>query len=93
MLRYFFDSMDSNDDYSDVEGILLPDSDAAQRLARRALCEIARDCCHGGPMAFAIRVRDLEGREVYRVSLTMADTSLTYDTSLISGRSRGFPIW
>ncbi|QGY01565.1 hypothetical protein MMSR116_06340 [Methylobacterium mesophilicum SR1.6/6] len=73
MPRYFFETSGPGGECRDEEGTILLDVDAAQRYARRALCEIAGDCLKGGHVTFVVRVLDMTGSEVYRASIALTE--------------------
>jgi hypothetical protein len=73
MPRYFFDTSGPGGECRDDVGTTLPDIGAAQRNARRALCEIAGDYLKGGHVAFVVRVLDMTDTEVYRAAITLIE--------------------
>lgn len=72
MARFFFDTADANGICSDDEGCECADTEVARRLARRALCEMARDksSIHEAAV-YTVRVRDAAGAPIYEATLTL----------------------
>ncbi len=72
MKRYYFDVRDGDALSRDEEGMELPDIEAVQEVAVRALADMARDRAEAGSglaRALAIEVRD-DNRPVMRARFT-----------------------
>ncbi|MCJ2061746.1 hypothetical protein MKK63_03365 [Methylobacterium sp. J-088] len=91
MPRYFFYTSGPSGECFDDEGTDLPDVSAAQRYARRALCEIAGDYLLGGHVTFLVRVLDMTDTEVYRASIALTELHLDGAAFLAEEQPHGTP--
>ncbi|WP_445504589.1 DUF6894 family protein [Microvirga sp. G4-2] len=77
MPRYFFDSYDGDRFIPDHEGLELRDIAAAEREARKALPDMAKDALpDGDPQTFIISVRNEAGQVVLRAALSLVVENL-----------------
>ena len=71
-MRYFFDVLSDSHEIIDEEGCELQSDAQMQQEATRLLANIALDeAPYGPPPAVMTRVRDMNGRAIYRAVLTI----------------------
>ena len=71
-MRYFFDILSDRLETLDEEGCDLQNDIEMQKEAVRLLAEIASDeAPYGNPPVLTARVRDMNGRQIYRAVLSI----------------------
>jgi hypothetical protein len=72
MAQYYFDIRENGESRSDVEGVELPDLDAAAREAAEAIVQMARDYrVASGSREISIEVRDSGGHRLLTVAMAL----------------------
>lgn len=72
MPHFFFDTYDGETAISDDQGLALPSLEVALAEAVRALPDMARDALpYGDQRDFSVAVRDVSGRALYKVTLSL----------------------